>query len=156
MRKCANISRYMRRPLLVIYYFAPDPSEFPFIKRRKSLFSFLSVWSSCRLILYTLFSFSHNTSYVELEPLYVVPSANITITFATDQENGVLLYVGKSNYVSFTLVCSTFRTCRYVRAQFCGKYQPVFLLKKYKQALEVEISYFYLLLHNIYVCMFVP
>jgi hypothetical protein len=39
---------------------------------------------------------------VELEPLYVVPSANITVTFATDQENGVLLYVGKSNHIAFT------------------------------------------------------
>jgi hypothetical protein len=66
------------------------------------------------LILHTLFSFSHNTSYVELEPLYVVPSANITITFATDQENGVLLYVGKSNHITFTMLCSTFRTGRYV------------------------------------------
>jgi hypothetical protein len=51
---------------------------------------------------------------VELEPLYVVPSANITITFATDQENGVLLYVGKSNHVTFTFFCSFFRTGRYV------------------------------------------
>ncbi len=48
-----------------------------------------------------LFSFSHNTSYVELEPLYVVPSANITITFATDQENGVLLYVGTCFTMNF-------------------------------------------------------
>jgi hypothetical protein len=30
MRKCANISLYMRRPL-VIYDFAPDPFEFPYI-----------------------------------------------------------------------------------------------------------------------------
>ncbi len=30
MRKGANISPYMRRPL-VIYDFAPDPSEFPYI-----------------------------------------------------------------------------------------------------------------------------
>jgi hypothetical protein len=30
MRKCANISPYMRRPL-VIYDFAPDPSEFLYI-----------------------------------------------------------------------------------------------------------------------------
>jgi hypothetical protein len=68
------------------------------------------------LILYTLFSFSHNTSYVELEPLYVVPSANITITFATEQENGVLLYVGKSmNNVTFTMVCSTVLSLRTVR-----------------------------------------
>jgi hypothetical protein len=36
---------------------------------------------------------------VELEPLYVVPSANITITFATDQENGVLVYVGNSTFL---------------------------------------------------------
>jgi hypothetical protein len=30
IRKCANFSPYMRRPL-VIYDFAPDPSEFPCI-----------------------------------------------------------------------------------------------------------------------------
>jgi hypothetical protein len=30
MRKCANISPYIRR-LLVIYDFAPDPSDFPYI-----------------------------------------------------------------------------------------------------------------------------
>jgi hypothetical protein len=30
IRKCANISSYMRRPL-VIYDFAPDPSEFPYM-----------------------------------------------------------------------------------------------------------------------------
>ena len=30
LRKCTNISPYMRRPL-VIYDFAPDPSGFPFI-----------------------------------------------------------------------------------------------------------------------------
>jgi hypothetical protein len=42
----------------------------------------------------------------------VVPSANITITFATDQENGVLLYVGKSNRVTFTFLCFNFRAGR--------------------------------------------
>jgi slit 2 len=50
------------------------------------------------MIFFPCFSFSHNTSYVELEPLYVVPSANITITFATDQENGVLVYVGNCSF----------------------------------------------------------
>ncbi len=30
MRKCANISPYMRRPL-VIYDFAPDPTPFEFL-----------------------------------------------------------------------------------------------------------------------------
>ncbi len=39
MRKGANFSPYMRRPL-VIYDFAPDPSEFPYICRRKILFYF--------------------------------------------------------------------------------------------------------------------
>ncbi len=37
MRKCANFSLYMRRPL-VIYDFAPDSSEFPYISGN---FSFL-------------------------------------------------------------------------------------------------------------------
>jgi hypothetical protein len=31
MRKCGNISQYMRRPS-VIYDFAPDPAEFPYIR----------------------------------------------------------------------------------------------------------------------------
>jgi hypothetical protein len=39
---------------------------------------------------------------VELEPLYVVPSANITITFATQQENGVLVYVGRRSGISLS------------------------------------------------------
>ncbi len=38
MMKCANISPYMRRPL-VIYDFTPNPSEFPYLWR-KILFSF--------------------------------------------------------------------------------------------------------------------
>ncbi len=41
MRKCANISPYMRRPL-VIYDCAPDPSEFPLIGG-KFYFFFISV-----------------------------------------------------------------------------------------------------------------
>ena len=39
----------------------------------------------------TSLSFLHNTSYVEVEPLNVRPDANVTITFATEQENGVVL-----------------------------------------------------------------
>jgi hypothetical protein len=39
MRKGANFSPYMRRPL-VIYDFAPDPSEFPYICGK---FSFLFI-----------------------------------------------------------------------------------------------------------------
>jgi hypothetical protein len=42
MSTCANILLYMGR-LLVIYVFAPDPSEFHNIGIKKILFSFLSV-----------------------------------------------------------------------------------------------------------------
>ncbi len=31
MRKCENFSPYMRRPSVIIYDFATDPSEFPYI-----------------------------------------------------------------------------------------------------------------------------
>jgi hypothetical protein len=42
MRKCANFSLYMRRPL-VIYDFAPDPSEFPYIRGK-----FYFIFYQCR------------------------------------------------------------------------------------------------------------
>ena len=47
----------------------------------------------------TSLSFLHNTSYVEVEPLNSRPNANVTITFATEQENGVLLYTGDSQHL---------------------------------------------------------
>jgi len=34
----------------------------------------------------TSLSFLHNTSHVEMEPLNVRPQANVTITFATEQQ----------------------------------------------------------------------
>ena len=51
----------------------------------------------------TSLSFLHNTSYVEFEPLTVHPKANVTIKFATDQENGVLLYSGESQHLAVEL-----------------------------------------------------
>merc|ERR1711992_136682 len=51
----------------------------------------------------TSLSFLHNTSYVEFEPLNVHPNANVTIQFATDQENGVLLYSGDSQHLAVEL-----------------------------------------------------
>lgn len=51
----------------------------------------------------TSLSFLHNVSYVELEPLNVKPAANVTITFATEQENGVLLYVGDYQHLAVEL-----------------------------------------------------
>lgn len=51
----------------------------------------------------TSLSFLHNTSYVEFEPLTVHPQANVTIKFATDQENGVLLYSGESQHLAVEL-----------------------------------------------------
>ena len=51
----------------------------------------------------TSLSFLHNTSYVEFEPLNVHPHANVTIKFATEQENGVLLYSGDSQHLAVEL-----------------------------------------------------
>jgi len=51
----------------------------------------------------TSLSFTHNSSYVELEPLQVVPAANITVVFATEQENGVLIYAGDYQHLAVEL-----------------------------------------------------
>ena len=51
----------------------------------------------------TSLSFLHNTSYVEMEPLNVHPRANVTITFATEQQNGVLLYTGERQHLAVEL-----------------------------------------------------
>ena len=51
----------------------------------------------------TSLSFLHNASYVELEPLNVKPAANVTITFATEQEDGVLLYYGDYQHLAVEL-----------------------------------------------------
>ncbi|XP_044259557.1 protein slit isoform X2 [Tribolium madens] len=51
----------------------------------------------------TSLSFVHNTSYVELEPLRTKPEANVTIIFATTQENGVLMYDGHQEHLAVEL-----------------------------------------------------
>ncbi|KAK5650601.1 hypothetical protein RI129_001630 [Pyrocoelia pectoralis] len=51
----------------------------------------------------TTLSFIHNTSYVELEPLRTKPEANVTIIFATNQENGILLYDGHQEHLAVEL-----------------------------------------------------
>lgn len=51
----------------------------------------------------TSLSFVHNTSYVELEPLRTKPEANVTIVFATTQENGVLMYDGHQEHLAVEL-----------------------------------------------------
>lgn len=51
----------------------------------------------------TSLSFIHNTSFVELEPLRTKPEANVTIVFATTQENGVLLYDGYQEHLAVEL-----------------------------------------------------
>jgi hypothetical protein len=62
MRKCANISPSMRRPL-VIYDFAPDPSEFPnfLVYEENFVFFFISVESSPQRIvtLQSIYSRKH-------------------------------------------------------------------------------------------------
>lgn len=51
----------------------------------------------------TSLSFNTNSSYVELEPLNVRPTANVTITFSTEQEDGVLLYTGDDQHLAVEL-----------------------------------------------------
>jgi len=51
----------------------------------------------------TSLTFIHNVSYVELEPLDVKPSANVTFIFATKKQNGVLLYFGKDQHMAVEL-----------------------------------------------------
>lgn len=45
----------------------------------------------------------HETAYLEFDPLSSQPSANITITFATTKENGLLLYAGDSEHLAVEL-----------------------------------------------------
>ena len=47
----------------------------------------------------TSLSFLHNSSHVEMEPLNVRPQANVTIPFATEQQNGVILYTGDRQHL---------------------------------------------------------
>lgn len=51
----------------------------------------------------TSLTFSHNNSYVELEPLRIRPEANITIVFSTTQPDGVLLYDGQKEHLAVEL-----------------------------------------------------
>ncbi|VEN56714.1 unnamed protein product, partial [Callosobruchus maculatus] len=51
----------------------------------------------------TSLSFTHNNSYVELEPLRTKPEANVTIIFATDKENGILMYDGHEAHLAVEL-----------------------------------------------------
>ena len=48
-------------------------------------------------------SFTHNTSYVEMEPLAVKPRANVTIVFATTTQNGILFYTGRDQHLAVEL-----------------------------------------------------
>ena len=51
----------------------------------------------------TSMSFTHNTSYVEMEPLAVKPRANVTIVFATTTQNGILFYTGRDQHLAVEL-----------------------------------------------------
>ncbi|XP_048524192.1 protein slit isoform X2 [Dendroctonus ponderosae] len=48
-------------------------------------------------------SFTHNNSYVELEPLRIKPEANVTIVFATTQQDGILIYDGFNEHLAVEL-----------------------------------------------------
>lgn len=54
-------------------------------------------------------SFVHNTSYVELEPLRTKPESNITMTFSTNQQNGILLYDGQVEHLAVELFTGRIR-----------------------------------------------
>ncbi|GFT66347.1 protein slit [Trichonephila clavipes] len=45
----------------------------------------------------------HEGSYVELDPLHTKPDAKISITFATEQSYGVMLYNGESQHLAVEL-----------------------------------------------------
>lgn len=47
--------------------------------------------------------FGANDSYIALEPLRTQPSSNVTLHFRTSQEDGVLLYTGKSAHLAVEL-----------------------------------------------------
>lgn len=51
----------------------------------------------------TSLSFLHNNSFVEMEPLNVIPYANVTIEFASNQDNGILLYTGSDQHLAVEL-----------------------------------------------------
>ncbi|XP_060527309.1 protein slit isoform X2 [Cylas formicarius] len=57
----------------------------------------------------TSLSFTHNTSYVELEPLRTKPEANVTVVFATTQEDGVLMYDGEHEHLAVELFSGRIR-----------------------------------------------
>ncbi|XP_050293925.1 protein slit isoform X3 [Anthonomus grandis grandis] len=57
----------------------------------------------------TSLSFTHNNSYVELEPLRTKPEANVTIVFATTEENGVLMYDGHNEHLAVELFSGRIR-----------------------------------------------
>lgn len=40
---------------------------------------------------------------MELEPLRTKPEANVTITFSTTQDNGIILYDGQSEHLAVEL-----------------------------------------------------
>lgn len=73
-----------------------------------------SGYSGKRCEYLTSLSFVHNTSFVELEPLRTKPSANVTMVFATEQENGVLLYDGQSEHLAVELFSGRIRVSYYV------------------------------------------
>ncbi|XP_066141931.1 protein slit isoform X1 [Euwallacea fornicatus] len=57
----------------------------------------------------TSISFTHNNSYVELEPLRTKPEANVTLVFATTQEDGILMYDGFNEHLAVELFSGRIR-----------------------------------------------
>ncbi|KAL0853154.1 hypothetical protein ABMA27_012914 [Loxostege sticticalis] len=51
----------------------------------------------------TSLTFSHNDSWVELEPLRTAPQANVTLVFSTTQKHGVLMYFGDNEHLAVEL-----------------------------------------------------
>jgi len=47
--------------------------------------------------------FTSNNSYLELEPLRQLPTANLTLVVATESQSGVLLYHGRSQHLAVEL-----------------------------------------------------
>lgn len=74
-----------------------------------NLINFTTINTGKRCEYLTSLSFTHNNSYVELEPLRTKPEANVTIVFATSQENGILMYDGTDEHLAVELFSGRIR-----------------------------------------------
>lgn len=120
---------------LLWYVFFNFCNNFIIISKKKKL-----VLKGKRCEYLTSSTFIHNTSYVELEPLVTKPEANVTIIFATTQENGVLLYDGNVEHLAVELFNGRIRVSYDV-----GNY-PVSTMYRYLYCTRIKILAFLIFL----------